>query len=67
MHDPRAGWCAVKRAANKPGAKCGFCGRPADRVRLLLAGRIKGSFICDVCILLAMHGLVDHLSPGAHR
>jgi ClpX C4-type zinc finger protein len=45
--------------------KCGFCGRKASKVRLLLAGRTKGSLICDVCILLAMHGLVDHLKRGA--
>lgn len=45
--------------------KCAFCGRSADRVRLLLTGRIKGSFICDVCILKAMHGLVDKFTVGA--
>lgn len=50
--------------ARKVAPKCGFCGRASDRV-LLLAGRIKGSFICDVCILLEMHGLVDHLKVGA--
>lgn len=44
--------------------KCAFCGRSADRVRLLLTGRIKGSFICDVCILKAMHGLVDKFTVG---
>ena len=40
--------------------KCNFCGRPASKVRLLLAGRAKEACcICDVCILLAMHALVD--------
>lgn len=37
--------------------KCGFCGQ--HRVRVLLAGKSGKAFICDVCILLAMHALVD--------
>lgn len=44
--------------------KCGFCGRKASRVRLLIKGR-KRSLICDVCILLAMHALVDKVTIGA--
>jgi hypothetical protein len=40
--------------------KCGFCGRKASRVRLLLKGE-KGALICDVCILKAMHGLIKKL------
>jgi len=55
----------VKSSSHKKTCKCSFCGRRSDRVRLLMAGRIKGSYICDVCILLAMHALVDKLTVGA--
>lgn len=41
--------------------KCGFCGRDAGSVRILLTGKIAGAFICDICILLAVHALVDKL------
>lgn len=45
--------------------KCNFCGRRADEVRLLLKGRLDKAFICDVCILKAMHGLIKRFSGGA--
>jgi hypothetical protein len=41
--------------------RCGFCGRRYGEVRVLLAGRDEKAFICDVCILLAMHGLVEEM------
>lgn len=45
--------------------RCGFCGRKLDDVRYLIespAPLRRRSFICDVCILLAVHALAERLA-----
>lgn len=42
--------------------RCSFCGRDVSDVRWLVAGPDDKAFICDVCILLAVHALADRLA-----
>lgn len=46
--------------------RCHFCGCYDHQVKLLLKGKLDG-MICDVCVLLAVHGLADRLREEVDR
>lgn len=56
---------ARRRSHARARCKCSFCGLKASEVRFLFAGRGGRAHICDVCTLLAVHGLVDKIKPEA--
>ena len=45
--------------------RCSFCGTDRREVRWLVASEDARAFICDVCILLAVHALADKLAGGS--
>ena len=47
--------------------KCDFCGLDRERVRWLVGNPDLTSFICDVCILFAVHALATQLAGDDSR
>ena len=44
--------------------KCSFCGRPSSQARKLIAGRTRGTYICDECVSLCKEICDEELSHG---
>ena len=45
----------------KPGARCSFCGRHRDQVKVLISG--IDAYICESCVEQAVHIIEDELMP----
>ena len=47
--------------------RCSFCGRPSSQVNKLIAGKNRGTYICDECVELCTEIIAEELGDSVKK